>query len=312
MFNTKFHIWINKYFYKPSCVEVLISVLLSPLALIYTILVNAKIKLKTKTHFSIPIISVGNLVVGGTGKTPLTKAIFTEFCKKYTVFIILRGYKRDSKGLLMVAQDGKILCDIKASGDEAMEYALTLKKANVIVCEDRKIAIKKAMDLGANLVILDDGFGKFDIEKFDILLKPEPEPALNITLPSGAYRYPKNFYKIANFIPSPNDIIKHTSITNKTKRMVLVTAIANPERLKFIFSDCILVKFFPDHYSFKKNELEQILKSSRATSLLVTQKDFVKIKDFGLPVSILELQTTISPQFAKILSDFIKNYKQFR
>lgn len=282
--------------------------LLSPLALIYTAVVLIKFKLIKPLKFPVPIISVGNLVVGGTGKTPLTKAIFNEFSQDYKTFIILRGYKRSSRGLIKVCIDGNLLCDVYSSGDEAMEYVLSLKNANVIVSEDRKIAINEAISLGAELIILDDGFGKFDIFKFNILLKPAKEPPLNLTLPSGAYRYPKSFYKFADFIPQDEDILKANTIANQTQKMVLTTAIANPFRLKDSFKECIALEFFPDHHKFSKLELEDIIKKHNATSLLVTQKDFVKIKDFGFELSILELNTQISPNFKDKLNNFIKNY----
>ncbi|ANE36102.1 tetraacyldisaccharide 4'-kinase [Campylobacter iguaniorum] len=308
MYSRKFHSWINKYFYRPRYFEVLVSMLLSPLALVYTTIVWIKFKLAKPLKFSVPIISVGNLVVGGTGKTPLTKAIFNEFSQDYKTFIILRGYKRSSKGLVKVCIDGNLLCDTQASGDEAMEYALSLKNANVIVSEDRKLAINEAINLGANLIILDDGFGKFDIFKFNILLKPSSKPPLRLTLPSGAYRYPASFYKFGDFIPQNDDIIKTNTITNQTSKMVLVTAIANPFRLKDSFKECIGLEFFADHHKFSKLELENIIKKFGATSLLVTQKDFVKIKDFGFELSILELNTQISPNFKDKLNNFIKNY----
>lgn len=288
-----------------------ISMLLSPLSLVYHIIIVIKFKFKVVKKFPIPIISIGNLILGGTGKTPLTKAIFESFNLKLRIFIILRGYKRNSKGLKRVCINGKILCSIDECGDEAMEYAISLKNANVIVSEDREAGIKEAMNLGARLILLDDGFGKFNIFKFNILLKPEREPIINLTLPSGAYRYPKKFYKFADFIPSKDDIIKSTNIFNKTKFMVLVTAIANPIRLKEIFNHCINAEFFPDHYQFKKNELEKILKKHKATSLLVTMKDYVKIKDFNLPISIIILKTELSTKFKDQLHEFIKDYSEF-
>lgn len=311
MFNSAFQDWAYKYFYSPNLAQKIISTILSPLSLIYSCLVWVKFKLSRPQKYKIPIISVGNLILGGTGKTPLIKAIFNKFSQDYNVFIVLRGYKRKSKGLLKVCLDGKILCSVSQSGDEAMEYAISLKNANVIVSEDRKIAIKEALNLGANLILLDDGFGKFDIFKFNILLKPQTQPVSNLTIPSGAYRYPKSFYKFGDFIPSNDDIIKSSYIQNQSEKMVLVSAIANPFRLYEFEKICVNSVFFPDHYDFKKHELEQILNQHNATSLLVTQKDYVKIKDFGLPLSIIILDTKISSNFTQTLENFIKNYNKF-
>ncbi|AGZ81918.1 tetraacyldisaccharide 4'-kinase [Campylobacter fetus] len=310
MFERKLHSWINRYFYRPRYLETLISMVLSPLALIYYVLVVIKFKLSKQIKFDIPIISIGNLIVGGTGKTPLTKAIFNQYNTKFRTFIISRGYKRSSKGMLKVCIDGEILCSVDESGDEAMEYALSLKNANIIVSENRKLAINEAIKCGAELVLLDDGFGKFDIFKFNIILKPAIEPVFNLVLPSGAYRYPKSFYNFADFIPTKDDIISSNHIINKTTNMVLVTAIANPLRLKNIFDNCLGVELFEDHHKFTKSEIENIFKKWNTTTILVTQKDYVKIRDFGFNVSILELHTEISSQFKLKLDEFIDNYKQ--
>lgn len=311
MFSSALHNLAYKYFYSPNLLCKFICVLLSPLSLFYAFLVWIKFILSNPQKYQIPIISVGNLILGGTGKTPLIKAIFNKFSTQYSVFIVLRGYKRKSKGMLVVCDKGEIKCSVDESGDEAMEYALSLKNANIIVSENRKIAIQKAINLGANLILLDDGFGKFNIFKFNILLQPPKKPALNLTIPSGVYRYPKSFYKFGDFIPENSDIIQSFHIQNKSEKMVLVSAIANPFRLHEFEKICINSVFFADHYDFKKSELEQILRSNNATSLLVTQKDFVKIKDFGLPLSIIVLDTKISSNFAQILENFIKNYNKF-
>lgn len=300
-----FHNWINEYFYSPNLTQKFIAILLLPLSCIYAFFVIIKKNLSKEKDYGIKIISIGNLIVGGSGKTPLTLALYRHFSKNYKTFIILRGYKRNSRGLVEVCVDNKILTDVKRSGDEAMEYALN--GANVIVSEDRVKAINHAIKLGANLVLLDDGFSKFSIKKFNILLKPPIKPHFNFTLPSGAYRYPLNFYKFGDFVLKSTDIKKHSFIENKTKNMILVTAIANPNRLKEHLNSCAEFEFFPDHHAFTKDELVEILKRYDATSLLVTMKDYVKIKDFGLPISIIKLEILLNENLIKIVSNYIKN-----
>ncbi len=217
-------------------------------------------------------------------------------------FIILRGYKRASKGLIKICINGEILTDIKTSGDEAMEYAKSVRNANVIVSENRDEAINLARNLGARYILLDDGFSKFHIKKFDILIKPSHEPYFDFVIPSGAYRYLKSFYKFADHVACEGvDFTRESEILNYTKRMVLVTAIANPNRLKAFFDICVGREFFEDHHSFTKDELEEILKRHNATSLLVTKKDFVKIEEFGLPISLISLKTTLSVSFKELI-----------
>lgn len=187
---------------------------MAPLSLLYTLIVCLKRLFAKPQKFKIPIISVGNLTLGGSGKTPLVRALFKEFSEELKTCIILRGYGRKSRGLLEVALSGRILCDVEQSGDEAMEYALFLRGANVIVSEDRAAGILRAQTLGFELVILDDGFSKFNISKFDILLRPQSAPKLPFCLPLAAYRYPPFFYKFADFIPSSSDISQELKIVS--------------------------------------------------------------------------------------------------
>ena len=297
------HSWANDYFFRPNFFQILLAFLLLPLSFIYFLIVVFKKFTARKIDFGIKVISVGNLTLGGSGKTPLCVAIAKNF---EGAFIILRGYKRKSKGMQVVARDGEILLDVAASGDEAMIYATSLKNANVIVSEDRKIAINYAKKHGAKYILLDDCFSKFDIAKFDILVRPRPEPRLKFCLPSGAYRYPFSFYKFGDFVAIEGQThFRKSEILNKSEKMVLVTAIANPERLKPFFDECIARVFFPDHYDFSKDELEEILKRYGATSLLMTQKDYVKAKDFGLRVSLITLEVTLSEEFKKVLAQQI-------
>lgn len=299
MFKRRLYNFIERYFYHPNSFQKFIAIALLPLSFVYYSVVFLKFKSARKENFEIPIISVGNLILGGSGKTPLGIAIANEFDG---AFIILRGYKRASKGLIKVSLNGEILTDVKTSGDEAMEYAKSVRNANVIVSEDRDKAINSAKNLGAKYILLDDGFSKFHIKKFDILIKPKFKPHFDFTLPSGAYRYPPSFYKFADFIAQEGvNFSRESEILNPTEKMVLVTAIANPMRLEPFLSRCIGYEFFPDHYSFTKFELEEILKRYAATSLLVTRKDLVKIENFNLPLSVISLKTTLSQNFKDAL-----------
>ena len=209
-----FKLLIERNLYDPSPAWLALGVILAPLSLLYTLIVCLKRLFAKPQKFKIPIISVGNLTLGGSGKTPLVRALFKEFNGEFKTCIILRGYGRKSRGLLEVALDGRVLCDVGQSGDEAMEYALFLRGANVIVSEDRAAGILRAQTLGFELVILDDGFSKFNIFKFDILLRPQSAPKLPFCLPLAAYRYPPFFYKFADFIPAPSDISQELSIVS--------------------------------------------------------------------------------------------------
>jgi len=275
--------------------------LLLPLTVIYCVVVMIKRTLAKEEDFNIPIISIGNLIVGGTGKTPLTIALAK---KREDAFIILRGYKRESTGLRMVSDKGKILTDVKSAGDEAMLYATTLKNASVIVSEDRVKAIHKAKELGAKVIFLDDGFSKSHIKKLDILIKPNLENINDFCLPSGPYREPKSLYHDCLSIEEGVDFKRVVRIENQAKKMVLVTAISKPQRLEVFLPKAIKKVYFPDHHAFTKRELEAIMIRHKAETILTTTKDAVKMQEFGLPLSIMILELEINPDIIKVVDDF--------
>ena len=302
MLKRQIYAFAQEYLYAPNLWQKCLAVALLPLSALYCAGVILKAEFSRAKDFGLPIISIGNLTLGGSGKTPLGIAILNEF----EGGVILRGYGRASSGLVKVAISGEILVGVAASGDEAMEYAKSVKNANVIVSENRDVAIKEALNLGAKYVLLDDGFGKFHIKKFNVLIRPSAKPYFDFVLPSGAYRYPGKFYAKADYVVKEGEDFTRTSqIINQTPKMVLVTAIANPQRLEPYFSLCIGREIYPDHYAFSRNELASILGRYGATSLLVTRKDAVKMEEFGLPLYVIALKTTLADKFKRIIKEKI-------
>jgi tetraacyldisaccharide 4'-kinase len=295
----KLYFWIEEYLFNPNLLQKVVSLLLLPLTGLYCLVIFIK-KLRSKPKdFGIKIISIGNLIVGGSGKTPITIALAST---KKDVAVVLRGYGRDSKGLKVISENGNIKTDVNVSGDEAMLLAKSLKDATIIVSEDRKEGILKAKELGSKIVFLDDGHSKYDIKKFDILIKPNLPYINSFCLPSGPYRESKASYRYSDLtLVEDIDFKRVTTIKDPTDKMVLVTAISKPQRLdKFVSSEIPRV-YFPDHYNFKKSELEELLVKYEATSILTTTKDLVKIEKFNLPLSILELKIDFRVPFTKSL-----------
>src|ERR1035437_10976461 len=90
------------------------------------------------SHPGVPVISVGNLSLGGTGKSPMVLAIARHLMEQHKrVAIVSRGYKRRSKGFLLVSDARRVLATVESSGDEAQMFAQMLPGAIVIVSEDR-------------------------------------------------------------------------------------------------------------------------------------------------------------------------------
>lgn len=105
--------------------------------------------------FDIPVVSVGNISAGGTGKTPHTEMIVQALKSRYRVAVVSRGYKRKSKGFRLV----KATDDFTVCGDEPLQMKKKFPDVLVAVCKDRGEAIRKLKDeYGVNLVVLDDAF----------------------------------------------------------------------------------------------------------------------------------------------------------
>jgi len=247
--------------------------------------------LAKRETFSIPIISVGNLIVGGSGKTPFVIALALRYPG---ATVISRGYGRQSRGLVEVSRAGEILVSVEESGDEAMLMARSLPSSSVIVSEDRKMAIRKAISDGADLILLDDGFNRVDIEKFEILL--EPEKSLNrLPFPAGPFREFSFVRRYADLVLIENrDFKRKVSYSDLGERMLLVTAISRPERLDPYLPDGVVSRYYlPDHDYFDPKVLKSLMRACRADSLLVTEKDAVKMEGFKLRLSIIKLELII-------------------
>ena len=261
--------------------------------------------------FGLPVISIGNLVVGGSGKTPF--AIFLAQNRE-DVCIILRGYGRDSKGLYVISKKGTILEDVSISGDEAMLLAQSLPKASVIVSENRVDAIHKAKELGAQLIILDDGFSKANIKKFDILLRPKKEPENLFCLPSGGYREPKMLYTIANMVLKEGvDFQRYVSYKHNgatvsilPHKLLLLTAISKPKRLLEFLPENTLLESFPDHHDFTAEDIDNIQNNYEDYAIITTSKDLVKLKKFNInDIYLMDLELHLD---GKVDLSAIDNY----
>ncbi len=291
--------WVEEYLYNPNPAQKFISLLLLPFSWIYCFIMYLRFRSKTAYDFGIDIISIGNLNVGGSGKTPLVTALASRY--EY-VAIVLRGYGRKSRGLFVVSDGSKILCDVDVSGDEAMIYAHKLPKAIVIVSEDRKIGIAKAIEMGAKIIFLDDAYSKHDIKKLDILIDVKSKNSF--CLPSGAFRERLWKSKEAVVVKEDIDFKRVVELKNKSDKMSLLTAIARPQRLDDYLSEVVSKNYFEDHHSFTKDEMLEIIQRDKASSILVTYKDFVKVEQFGLPLSLLDLHVEVDEKIFKIIDNY--------
>jgi tetraacyldisaccharide 4'-kinase len=187
-----------------------------------------------------------------------------------------------------------------------MLMAKSLPNASVIVCEDRVMAIEVAMREGAKIIILDDGFNRVEIEKYEILLEPYCMPNI-LPFPAGGLRefYVTRHY--ANIIAKEEQNFKRqVEIVNPTERMVLITAISNPKRLEAFLPEGIVNKvYYDDHAYFDEKELKELVQTHNATSLLCTSKDKVKLEEFKLPISEMKLKLQINQEIFTQVDTYI-------
>lgn len=159
--------------------------LLIPLAALYSLLTGFRNWLYNRgilrIHtFSIPVISVGNITAGGTGKTPMTAYLAQKILdKNLTPGIVSRGYKRQGNELLVVHDGENIQADSLSAGDEPYMLAVGLVKVPVIVDRNRVRGIQEMIGrFKVDAVILDDGFQHRRAGRdFDLVLINSREPA---------------------------------------------------------------------------------------------------------------------------------------
>jgi tetraacyldisaccharide 4'-kinase len=144
--------------------------------------------------FPVPVISIGNITCGGTGKTPLTIDLAKRLTNAgYKVGILSRGYGRKSGKTIVVSDGTGNLADCEESGDEPFVIAKLLPEVGVVVSADRIKAGKLAIDkLGCNLLLLDDGFQNLRVARTHdiVLIDYNDEPENDALLPAGRLREP--------------------------------------------------------------------------------------------------------------------------
>ncbi len=268
-----------------------------------------------KVHkFDIPIISVGNITAGGTGKTPFVIWLAKNLSAKYKkIAVISRGYGRESKGMLIVENHH----NPRFYGDEPSLTAVSLPGAKVLVSEDRKEAIKYVVqNNSADLIILDDAFQHRSVQRDAdiVLLNAKERLRCNFPIPAGSLREFKHNLKRAdililtntehdfpdeNILP-PKPLFKSKGYLKTVvdynfneaadieafagKRVAAFSAIAHPENFKEALQKhgIIIEKYFAfrDHYAYKPQDIHKIAAQAREAScntILCTEKDIVKI-----------------------------------
>lgn len=265
-------------------------------------------------------IVVGNLSVGGTGKTPHVFYIAKKISNKYRTAILSRGYGRNSKGYFEVSNESKA----NQVGDEPLLLKKRIgSKVFVAVCEDRNEGINNLKDSHQpDVIILDDAFQHRKVKAgLNILLTEFNRPFFkDFPMPMGRlreFRFGKKRADIFIVTKCPNNLTKvqkqhfinnigvsaekvffskicyspFQSFSKKqietVKSILLVTAIADDQKIIELLLPDYSVKTlkFRDHHTFTKEDIKKIhLKFDQLPSeesiILTTEKDFVKLKEF--------------------------------
>lgn len=176
-----------------------------PLAVVYHLITATRNKMYDfgifkSVRFRVPIIGVGNLSVGGSGKSPMVMYLAKLLSNNFRMGILSRGYGRKTKGYYIVNYES----NYQMVGDEAMQLFQRFKnKFAIAVCEDRVKGAKKIIaDMDLELLVLDDSYQHRAIKPgFNILLTDYNEPYFNdFLLPAGDLRESRNGAKRADII----------------------------------------------------------------------------------------------------------------
>ncbi len=152
----------------------------------------------------IPVISIGNIDVGGAGKTPLVEAISRVFIAEgQQVCVLSRGYRRESSGQVVVSSGNGPEVSVSEAGDEPFMLASLIPNLQIIVDKDRVAAAQFALEkLHPDILLLDDGFQHRSIARhLDIVIIPVEEVLCNEpVLPAGRLREPWRGLKRASHV----------------------------------------------------------------------------------------------------------------
>tara|TARA_R110000787_G_scaffold71771_2_gene159795 strand:- start:11044 stop:12060 length:1017 start_codon:yes stop_codon:yes gene_type:complete len=294
--------------------------------------------------YATPIICVGNLSTGGTGKSPMIEYLISFLKEDYKVAVLSRGYKRKTNGFREVLVDSKA----EDVGDEPLQFKQKFPGIMVAVCADRQEGIEK-IKIKADVILLDDAFQHRKVKaSTNILLTTFNDLYVHdMVLPAGNLRESKRGAKRADLVMvtkcpekhsyaklqeiqyilnlKPDQKIYFSKISydesiygiSETlplnylldKNFTLVTGIANPKPLvEFLKQNQFNFehKKFPDHHHFSNSEIKNLKEKE---IILTTEKDFVRLQPRlnKFAIYYLPIKTIILKEQEKFFKEYIIN-----
>ena len=267
-----------------------ISLSLFPVSLIIQLVILLKKKFTKISSFKIPIVCIGNIYVGGTGKTPLSILVSKELSKIGKKPVIIRKYYKEHMD----------------------EHSMIKENFNhLILNSDRTGAIREAQNMNFDTAILDDGFQDYKIKKdLSIICFNSNFEGNDFVIPAGPLRENLNSIKNAQIIvingyknlkfekkilEINNNIdiyySKYKAIIYakfSQKELLVITGIGNPENfLELLNSHKLKIAkkyIFPDHYTFSKEELNNFKSEAKKNGyqIICTEKDYHRIKKYSV------------------------------
>lgn len=329
---------------------ILLRKILFPLAFLYWLITFIRNWLYDKgifkSHsFTIPIIAVGNLSVGGTGKTPQIEYLIRLLSDKYKVAVLSRGYKRASEGFVLADENATA----SSIGDEPFQFFSKFPNIQVAVDVNRKNGIENLLQLQnkPDVILLDDAFQHRKVKAgFYILLTAYDDLFCDdYILPFGNLREPSSGKKRADMIivtkcPKELSELAQQKIREKLKvkqpvffttiqyddyvfgndsqllvsgiqseSKVLVAGIAKPKLFfDFLQSEKDDTLVFPDHHHFSKQDCEQILAKANGRKIITTEKDFVRLNGLLPKAQLFYLpikSTFLNTNIDKTIEDYV-------
>lgn len=311
--------------------------LLFPVSLVYGAVVWLRNWLFDKNilrsaQFNFPIICVGNIAVGGTGKTPMVEYLVRLLQHDFNTATLSRGYKRKTKGFA-IADETTTALEI---GDEPMQFHIKFPNVTVAVGEERLVAIPQLLQAKpqTNVIILDDAFQHRQVKAgLNIVLTAYNNLfTRDLMLPSGDLRDVKASMKRADIIivtkcspnlsaeekkaiekeikPLPRQTVffttinyskpyhlfsKHEAVINRETNILLICGIANPRPLKDYMGsnfNSYDMLRYPDHHIFNSDDLADI------------KKHFSKIQQQDKIILTTEKDAVRLSKFEEDLKDF--------
>jgi tetraacyldisaccharide 4'-kinase len=296
---------------------------LRPLASLFGVGVGARnlayrVGLLQVRHAPLPVVSIGNLTVGGTGKTPMTLWLANALAERgRRPAILLRGYKGAAAGVTVVSEGKGPLVDVARAGDEAVMLARRFAGV-VLTARRRLVGAEHAAQLGCDVLLLDDGFQHRALARdFDIVLvqdaggtmlpagpnRERPSAlrradalvaiareggAITYALPRGAVSKPvfqARFEPVA-LVTSDTGAWRERPLAELAgRRVAAVAGIGSPERFYQLVHQLEAhleeIIEYPDHHQYGRANWQEITRRTRNVDLIVTtEKDLVKLEAF--------------------------------